>query len=95
MHKAYIFPCLSIGQVTGPYRFRFSMEDLVSRVPRLDGAQLKVVARMNEFFEGFNQTGFCVSHVINSTVSLRFVGSRPMVFKPGMPFEGVVSAAVG
>ena len=67
------------------------MRDLVSRVPRIDGAQIKVVARMNEFFEGLNQTGFCVSHVINSSVSLQFVGSQPMVYKPGMPFEGVVS----
>ncbi|XP_043245415.1 CD109 antigen-like [Amphibalanus amphitrite] len=79
--------------VNGPYQFRFSMEDLVARVPRIDGAQLKVVARMHEFFEGLNETGYCVSHVINSTVSLRFVGSQPMVFKPGMPFEGVMAVS--
>ena len=31
------------------------------------------------------------SRIINQTLSLRFVGSNPMVFKPGMPFEAQIT----
>ena len=37
------------------------------------------------------QRGFCESRVINQTLSLRFVGSDPMVFKPGMPLEAQIA----
>ncbi len=31
------------------------------------------------------------SRIINQTLSLRFVGTNPMVFKPGMPFEAQIT----
>ena len=38
-----------------------------------------------------NQRHFFPSRIINQTLSLRFVGTNPMVFKPGMPFEAQIT----
>ncbi len=46
---------------------------------------------MEEYFYNNTQRGFCETRIINQTLSLRFVGSDPMVFKPGMPFEAQVA----
>lgn len=46
---------------------------------------------MTEFFYNNTQRGFCETRVINQTLSLRFVGTDPMVFKPGMPFEAQIA----
>ena len=48
-------------------------------------------AWMTEFFYNNTQRGFCETRVINQTLSLRFVGTDPMVFKPGMPFEAQIA----
>ena len=46
---------------------------------------------MTEFFYNNTQRGFCETRVINQALSLRFVGTDPMVFKPGMPFEAQIA----
>ena len=46
---------------------------------------------MVEYFYNNTQRGFCESRIINQTLSLRFVGAEPLVFKPGMPFEAQVA----
>ena len=38
-----------------------------------------------------NVSGWCETRIINQTLSLRFVGNPPLVFKPGMPFEAAVA----
>ena len=37
------------------------------------------------------QRGFCETRIINQTLSLFFVGSKPLVFKPGMPFDAQIA----
>ena len=46
---------------------------------------------MDEYFYNNTQRGFCETRIINQTLSLRFVGTMPLVFKPGMPFEGQIA----
>ena len=37
------------------------------------------------------QKGFCETRIINQTLSLFFVGSKPLIFKPGMPFDAQIA----
>ena len=53
--------------------------------------QVRAEAWVNEFFYNNTQRGFCETRIINQTLSLRFVGTNPMVFKPGMPFEAQIA----
>ena len=42
---------------------------------------------MTNFLYNSTQKGWCETRIINNTLDLRFVGSKPMVFKPGMPLD--------
>ena len=50
--------------------------------------QIRAEAYVTEYFYNNTQKGWCETRIINQTLSLRFVGNPPLVFKPGMPFEG-------
>ena len=55
--------------------------------------QVRCEAFMNEFMLNLTERGFCDTIIINQTLSLGFVGSPPIVFKPGMPFEGQIKVS--
>ena len=57
----------------------------------VQGIQVRAEAFVTEYFYNNTQRGFCETRIINQTLSLRFVGNSPMVFKPGMLFEGAVA----
>ena len=52
---------------------------------------MRAEAFVTEYFYNNAQRGFCETRIINQTLSLRFLGNTPMVFKPGMLFEGAVA----
>jgi hypothetical protein len=52
---------------------------------------VRAEAFVTEYFYNNAQRGFCETRIINQTLSLRFLGNTPMVFKPGMLFEGAVA----
>ena len=67
------------------------MDEIRSRVSTLDGSEVRVMAVVGEHFLNQTRDGWSIAKVINSSISLRFLGSDPHVFKPGMPFETHVS----
>ena len=54
--------------------------------------QIRIEAKMTEYFYNETQHAFAETRVVTKTLSLEFLGPQPMVFKPGMPLEGQVSA---
>lgn len=71
--------------------FRFSLRELGRLVSRLDGMKVVVTALVGERFLDLVETGFSESIVFNSSLQLRFLGSAPQVFRPGMPYKAYVS----
>ena len=49
--------------------------------------KVRIEAYVTNFLYNSTQKGWCETRVINNTLDLRFVGSKPMVFKPGMPLD--------
>ncbi|KAG0416492.1 hypothetical protein HPB47_006391 [Ixodes persulcatus] len=77
----------------GVLDFHFSLRELGRLVSRLDGMKVVVTAYVGERFLDLIETGFSESVVFNSSLQLRFLGSSPQVFRPGMPFKAYVSVA--
>ena len=71
--------------------FYLQMADIERFMGTVQGIQIRAEAFVTEYFYNNTQRGFCESRIINQTLSLRFVGSSPMVFKPGMMFQGTVA----
>ena len=67
------------------------MEEVENRLGTANGVQIRAEAWVTDYFYNNTQRGFCETRVINQTLSLRFVGSDPMVFKPGMPLEAQIA----
>ena len=47
---------------------------------------------MTEYFYNETQHAFAETRIVTKLLTLTFLGPQPMVFKPGMPLEGQVSA---
>ena len=75
--------------ISGP--FYLQMRDIVTYMGTVQGIQVRAEAFVTEYFYNNTQRGFCETRIINQTLSLRFVGNNPMVFKPGMMFQGTVA----
>ena len=71
--------------------FFLTMKDVRNFMGTTQGVQVRAEAFVTEYFYNNTQRGFCETRIINQTLSLRFVGNSPMVFTPGMLFEGAVS----
>ena len=71
--------------------FYLQMSDVERIMGTVQGIQIRAEAFVKEFFYGNTQRGFCETRIINQTLSLSFVGNKPLAFKPGMPFEGAVA----
>lgn len=67
------------------------MAAIAQMMPVVDGSMVRVEAQVRESFMGINETGFSMAKIINSSISCRFLGSPPYIFKPGMPFSASVS----
>ena len=74
---------------SGPFYLQMGLvEQMMGTV---QGIQIRAEAYVTEYFYNNTQKGWCETRIINQTLSLRFVGNPPLVFKPGMPFEGAVA----
>ena len=71
--------------------FLLFMDEINLKMGTLEGIQIRAEAKVHEYFYNNVQRGFCETRIINQTLSLFFVGSKPMVFKPGMPFDAQIA----
>ena len=67
------------------------MDEINEKMGTLDGIQIRAEAEVLEYFYNNTQKGFCETRIINQTLSLFFVGSKPLIFKPGMPFDAQIA----
>ena len=67
------------------------MAELERIMGSVQGVQVRAEASVSEYFYNNTERGFCETRIINQTLSLRFVGSEPQIFKPGMLFEGQIA----
>ena len=79
------------GRLRSEEPFYLRMEEVENRLGTANGVQIRAEAWVTDYFYNNTQRGFCETRVINQTLSLRFVGSDPMVFKPGMPLEAQIA----
>ena len=52
---------------------------------------MRIEAYVTNFLYNSTQKGWCETRIINNTIDLSFLGSKPLVFKPGMPLEGQIA----
>jgi hypothetical protein len=65
--------------------------DLVKRVMgSLQGIELRMEAELTEYLYGETVMGFSHTRIISGLINLYFLGASPMIFMPGMLFEGHV-----
>ena len=57
----------------------------------IEDIQVRIEAKMTDFFFNQTQHGFAETRIISRKLTLSFLGGQPMTFKPGMPMEGQVS----
>ncbi|GFQ90018.1 pregnancy zone protein, partial [Trichonephila clavata] len=73
----------------GTYDFSVSLAELRNMavpVP-LENCEIEIQAVVGERFYDFTVSAYGRIRVVNSTISLRFLGVNPQVFKPGMSFK--------
>ena len=87
--------------------FRIGMNQILQTMGKLQGIQvvvhityyktMKVVFKVRaevyitDFLYNNTQKAWCETRIINNTLDLTFVGSKPLVFKPGMPFDAQIA----
>ena len=87
--------------------FRIGMNQILQTMGKLQGIQvvvhithyktLKVAFKVRaevyiaDFLYNNTQKAWCETRIINNTLDLTFVGSKPLVFKPGMPFDAQIA----
>lgn len=65
--------------------------DLVESIlGSLKGIVLRLEAEVTEYLYGETMMGFSHTRIISGLINLYFLGASPMIFKPGMLFEGHV-----
>lgn len=67
------------------------MDAIARKFPQTDGSMVRVEIAVHDSFMGITETGFSEAKIINSSISIRFLGSQPYIFKPGLPFSTSVS----
>ncbi|KAK8397835.1 hypothetical protein O3P69_004559 [Scylla paramamosain] len=77
----------------GGDEFNFPMEEIARKLPQTDGSMVRVEVEVHDSFMGITETGFSMAKIINSSISIRFLGSQPYVFKPGMPFSTLIAVS--
>lgn len=61
-----------------------------SMMGSLKGIELRLEAELTEYLYGETVMGFSQTRIISGLINLYFLGVSPMIFKPGMLFEGHV-----
>lgn len=79
----------------GTYDFSIplaELRDLAHPVP-LEYCEIEVQAVVCERFYDFSVSAYGRSRVVNSSITLQFLGVSPQVFRPGMPFKTHLAVA--
>ena len=71
--------------------FILSMDTLSATFGSLQGLQVRAEVFITDFLYNNTQKGWCETRIINNTLDLSFLGSKPLVFKPGMPFDAQIA----
>nr|BAR45623.1 macroglobulin complement-related 2 [Ammothea sp. RS-2014] len=82
-----------ITQFYGVHNFRFPISELRSLIYPLPGAEVEIRAKAMEYFTNITNTGYVRIRMINDTLSLRFLGTSPQIFKPGMQFVTYIAVS--
>ena len=56
-----------------------------------ENIQVRIEGKLTEYFYNETQHAFAETRIITKRLTLKFLGPQPMIFKPGMSFEGQVS----
>lgn len=84
----------NVGYVNGWRDFRYSLTNLVAnRTVDLTHAEVKVEVKVRHAFGGDTYSGHAKTRIVSPGVKLAFVGSAPLVFKPGMTFSSAVAVS--
>lgn len=77
-----------VHQFRAGYQFKIPMSELkdLASPYSLDKCEIEVKASIGERFLDIVVDGYARSRIINSSLSLKFLGVKPLVFKPGMTF---------
>lgn len=71
--------------------FRIGMNQILQIMGKLQGIQVRAEVYITDFLYNNTQKAWCETRIINNTLDLSFVGSKPLVFKPGMPFDAQIA----
>ena len=78
------------GPVTQTTRtFTLSLSTVEQQFGTLRGVQVRAEAFVTDFWYNNTQKGWCETRVVPNTLSLAWLGTQPLVFKPGMPLDGI------
>lgn len=78
-------------QFNGAYYFKYPLSELEKYVSYLDGTEITVTATVGDRFLDEISSGYSRARIFNSSLSVKFLGGSPQVFKPSMPFKCYVS----
>jgi hypothetical protein len=81
---------LLLLQKNGKHDVLIPMELVQSMMGGLEDIELRVEAQLTEYLYGETVMGFSHTRIISGLLNLYFLGASPMVFIPGMLFEGHV-----
>ncbi len=70
------------------------MEDIQKYTPQLAGTEVKVTAKINDFYYLEKKTGSSVAYIYGSTVRMKFLGGKIRTFKPNAPFQVLVGVGI-
>ncbi|KDR15355.1 CD109 antigen [Zootermopsis nevadensis] len=77
----------------GKHDVLIPMDLVESILGSLKGIVLRLEAEVTEYLYGETMMGFSHTRIISGLINLYFLGASPMIFKPGMLFEGHVIVA--
>jgi hypothetical protein len=77
-------------QKNGKHDVLIPMDLVENLLGSLKGIELRLEAEVTEYLYGETVMGFSHTRLISGLINLYFLGATPMIFKPGMLFEGHV-----
>jgi hypothetical protein len=80
----------SLLQKDGKHDMLIHMDLVRSVMGSLQGIELRVESELTEYLYGETVMGFSHTRIISGLINLYFLGASPLVFIPGMLFEGHV-----
>ena len=71
--------------------FALHLDEIRHVMGTTEDIQVRIEAQMTEYFYNETQHAFAEARIVTKKLTPKFLGPQPMIFKPGMPFEGQVS----